>query len=136
MKTYLRRAIATLSLMTLLSGCGTSTSTTTSTTEEEQSISTATAIIIENGNAIIVDITDYKKYSVAEGSNLVSTYAEDRTWVLYTTNDDEVIVDIYSVKIITGSNSHEKAEAMAEILVGPEGFVTSYDSFSRSYSNN
>lgn len=111
----------------LLSGCGTEDITINEQTEVTQPITPSTAIVMENGNAMIVDLQSYDKYTRDMGSVHYSTFAEDRIWVLYTSNGDRMLMDYDSVKFIDGENSHEKAEIIAQALVGPNGQVTCYD---------
>lgn len=77
---------------------------------------TSSAIIMENGNAMVVDIVDVHHY-----------YSDGKAYVLTTASGDELVVDFASVKLITGEGSHEKAETIAQSLVGENGEVTCYD---------
>lgn len=124
-----------LSAVLLLSGCGNQETTdmvqnetnTNQQTDALQPITSSTAIIMENGNAMIVDLQSYVKYTNDRGSSSYSTFAEDRTWVLYTSTGDKLLVDFDSVKFIEGEDSHEKAETIAQALISESGQVTCYD---------
>ena len=113
----------TLSAVLLLSGCKTLNTNAEQITPQTQS----TAIIMENGNALITDLQSYVKYTKDLGSSHYQVYASDKTWVLYTTTGDKLLVDYDSVKIIEGEDSHEKAETIAQALIGENGQVTCYD---------
>ena len=71
-------------------------------TEVIEPITTSTAIIMENGNAMIVDLQSYSKYTEDIGSIHYNVFAEDKTWVLYTSTGDKLLVDFDSVKFIEG----------------------------------
>lgn len=116
-----------LSAVLLLSGCGNEVTNTNQQIDVVQPITSSTAIIMENENALIVDLQSYDKYIRDMGANHYSTYAEDRTWILYTSNGDKLLVDFDSVKFIEGEDSHEKAETIAQALIGENGQVTCYD---------
>jgi len=100
-----------LSGVLLLSGCRKN--------KEEQPIITSTAIIMENGNAMIVDLQSYEHSSV--------DYRDEKMWFLYTSTGDRLLVDFTSVQFIDGENSHEKAETIAQALIGENGQLTCYD---------
>jgi len=112
----------TLSAVLLLSGCS-NPITGVKSNAVEPTI-TSTAIIMENGNAMIVDLQSYQKYT--EEQDGWSNIATDRTWILYTSTGDKILVDFDSVKFIEGEDSHEKAETIAESLIGEEGRITCY----------
>lgn len=130
----------TLSAVLILSGCSNSNTNTdvqsnpveptiTSSDAVEPTI-TSTAIIMENGNAMIVDLQSYQKYiDERDSMDLVSlaTVADDRTWILYTSTGDKILVDFDSVKFIEGEDSHEKAETIAQSLISESGQITCYD---------
>lgn len=116
-----------LSAVLLLSGCGNEVTSTNQQTDVVQPITSSTAIIMENGNAMIVDLQSYDKYTRDMGAINYSTYAEDRTWILYTSTGDKLLVDFDSVKFIEGEDSHEKAETIAQALISENGQVTCYD---------
>lgn len=116
-----------LSAVMLLSGCSNSNAITNEQSGVEQPVITSSAIIMENGNAMIVDVQSYQKYVGEQGSTLYDTLAEDRTWILYTSNGDKLLVDFDSVKFIEGEDSHEKAETIAQALIGENGQITCYD---------
>ena len=116
-----------LSAVMLLSGCGNSNAVTNEQPNVEQPVITSSAIIMENGNAMIVDLQSYQKYSEERGATLYSIIAEDRTWILYTSNGDKLLVDFDSVKFIEGEDSHEKAETIAQVLIDENGRITCYD---------
>ncbi len=119
----------TISAVLLLSGCDdsyTKNDFKRESTVVESNI-TSSAIIMENGNALIVDLESYKKWSKDGGANYWDTITNDRIWVLYTTSGDKLFVDFDSVKFIEGENSHEKAETIAESLISENGHITCYD---------
>lgn len=117
-----------LSAVLLLSGCGNEVTNTNQQTDVVQPTTSSTAIIMENGNAMIVDLESYDKYiSTMDGAYTYATLAQDRTWILYTSNGDKLLVDFDSVKFIEGEDSHEKAETIAQALIGENGQVTCYD---------
>ena len=116
-----------LSAVLLLSGCGNEVTSTNQQADVVQPITSSTAIIMENGNAMIVDLQSYDKYTRDMGAINYSTYAEDRTWILYTSTGDKLLVDFDSVKFIEGEDSHEKAETIAQALISENGQVTCYD---------
>lgn len=116
-----------LSAVLLLSGCGNEVTNTNQQTDVVQPITSSTAIIMENGNAMIVDLQSYDKYIRDMGASQYSTYVEDRTWILYTSTGDKLLVDYDSVKFIEGEDSHEKAETIAQALISENGQVTCYD---------
>lgn len=119
----------TLSAVLLLSGCSKSNTNTDvqSNAVEPTITSSVSAIIMENGNAMIVDLQSYKKYTKEIGSVHYEVFAEDRTWVLYTSTGDKILVDFDSVKFIEGEDSHEKAETIAQSLISENGQITCYD---------
>lgn len=90
-------------------------------------INMSTAIIMENGNALVVDLKSYQKYSEYMGSNSLSTTASDQAWVLHTISGDRIVVDINSVKFVEGENTHEKASMIAKSLISEDGSITFYD---------
>ena len=103
----------TLSAVLILSGCSNSNTNTdvqsnpveptiTSSDAVEPTI-TSTAIIMENGNAMIVDLQSYQKYiDELDTSDLIgfTPVANDRTWILYTSTGDKILVDFDSVKLL------------------------------------
>lgn len=100
-----------LSAVLLLSGCDKGTYTAYHSQQ-------ATAIIMENGNAMIVDLSSYCKYYYG---------GDERTFVLETTSGDTLLVDTYCVKFVEGYGSHEKAETIAQALISENGQITCYD---------
>lgn len=114
----------TLSAVLLLSGCE-------SENKQEEQVDvqniSSTAIIMENGNALLVDLESYMKYSEDIGATRYRTLAEDRTWVLYTSLGDKLLVDYDSVKFIEGEDAHQKAEIMAQSLISENGQISCYD---------
>ncbi len=117
----------TISAILLLSGCSASnTNTDGKSNEVEQTIPTS-AIIMEDGNAMIVDLCAYEKYTESRGGGAPATLAEDKLWTLYTSTGDIIIVDYNSVKIIMGEDSHEKAETIAESLISENGKITCFN---------
>lgn len=117
----------TLSAVLLLSGCGNEVTNTNQQTDVVQPTTSSTAIIMENGNALIVDLQSYEKYTDDEGSIHYDIISKDQTWVLHTSTGDKLLVDLDSVKFVDGENSHEKAEAIAQALIGENGQLTCYD---------
>ena len=106
-----------ISSMLLFSGCGNSVD------KEQQPIITSTAIIMENGNAMIVELQSYRK--TPDGSTVTDQGLLSLTRLALTTIDGDIIVvdsDVNrSLKIIEGENSREKAEMMAQNLLGENG---------------
>lgn len=97
----------------LLSGCGI-----TNATEMTKPEITQTAIVMENGNALIIDIQklDY-------GAHGTTAY-----WCELTTNTGEkLIMSVDNVEIIKDENSREIAEKMAESLISENGKITYYE---------
>ena len=117
----------TLSAVLLLSGCASLKTNTDVQSNVVEPTITSSAIIMENGNAMIVDLQSYKKYVHDQGARRWDTMAADRTWVLYTATGDKILVDFDSVKFIEGENSHEKAETIAQSLISDNGQITCYD---------
>lgn len=116
-----------LSAVLLLSGCGNELTNTNQQSNIVQPTTSSTAIIMESGNAMIVDLQSYDKYASTKNSIGADTYVQDRIWVLYTTTGDKLLVDFDSVKFIEGEDSHEKAEIIAQALINENGQVTCYD---------
>ena len=56
-----------------------------------------------------------------------STMSEDRTWVLYTSLGDRLLVDYDSVKFIDGEDAHQRAEIIAQSLISENGQIICYD---------
>ncbi|MEE3342804.1 MAG: hypothetical protein VZS44_01790 [Bacilli bacterium] len=103
-----------LSSILLLSGCEGKTSNNTKTDSSEP---VATAILLNDDEALIMDLSYYfKDYS----------YGLDVSYI-YNMDGDELIVGNDNIVIIKGENSHEKAEKMAEGLVSENGKITCYD---------
>lgn len=117
----------TISAVLLLSGCPNSNTNTDVQSNVVEPTITSSAIIMENGNAMIVDLQCYKKYSEDLGSSLYQASADDRTWVLYTETGDRILIDFDSVKFIEGKDAHEKAETIAQSLISENGQITCYD---------
>ena len=117
----------TLSAVLLLSGCSNSNTNTDVQSNAVEPTITSSAIIMENGNAMIVDLQSYQKYAEERGAENYATFAEDRTWILYTSTGDKILVDFDSVKFIEGEDSHEKAETIAQSLISENGQITCYD---------
>ena len=118
-----------LSAVLLLSGC---TSQVTNTNQQEnivQPVTSSTAIIMENGNALIVDLQSCEKYieKLEKRAPTSTTISNDPIWVLHTFSGDELLVGFNSVKFVEGENSHEKAETIAQALIGENGEITCYD---------
>ncbi len=116
----------TLSAALLLSGCKELKSTSNTSYYEQlganaESNYPASAIIMENGNAMIVDLELYNN------SGLINFKNDGRTLALYTLNGDRILADARSVKIVEGTDAHEKAETIAQSLISENGKVTCYD---------
>ena len=126
-----RRAIGGIALSSLLflSGCGNSNTDVIADTQsgDIEPTVTASAVIMENGNAMIVDLDSYQGYSEERGPVSTKTEGGDKTWILFTTTGDKLFVDYDSIEIIEGEHAHEKAEIIANALVGANGQVTYYD---------
>ena len=102
-----------ISSILLLSGCGAK--------KEEPTngnlTPVATAIIMTNDNALLMDLSWYDKdYSYGQSVAQV----EDM-------DGDKLLLGHEYAIIVVGENSHEKAEQMAETLVGEKGEVICYD---------
>lgn len=93
----------------LLSGCGAN--------KEDNLTPVATAIIMTNDNALLMDLSWYDK-DYSHGQSVACVKDMD---------GDKLIVGHEDAIIVTGENSHEKAEQMAENLVGEKGEVICYD---------
>ena len=117
----------TLSAVLLLSGCSNSNTNTDVQSNAIEPTITSSAIIMENGNAMIVDLQSYQKYIEEHGTGQSSSLAMDRTWILHTSTGDKILVDFDSVKLIEGEDSHEKAETIAQSLISENGQITCYD---------
>lgn len=95
--------------------------------KEEIKVDTSTAIIFENGNALVVDVSSFKKL-VSHESGLINDFdPDDRIWIIIATSGQKIIVNQSNIQIINGINSHEVAVAVANSLVAPTGKVTCYD---------
>lgn len=116
-----------ISAVLLLSGCKNEEANTNQQINIVQPNTSSTAIIMENGNALIVDLQSYDKYIRDMGAGKYDTYAVDRTWILYTSTGDKLLVDFDSVKFVDGEDSHKKAETIAQALISENGEVTCYD---------
>lgn len=103
-----------------LTGCGQDAEKTVSKTDDENTNVTKTAIIMENGNALIVDVVEEEFFSMED-------FRLERSYLLKTTSGDEIVVDFDKFKLISGENSHEKAETIAQALIGEDGQVICYD---------
>lgn len=122
---------AVLSSVILLSGCDNSNAVTNEQPSIEQPVITSSAIIMENGNAMIVDVTEVRSfrvyssaYSPEEGGKFEDS---ERTYALRAVSGDELIVNYDSFKLVSGENSHEKAETIAQSLISENGQITCYD---------
>ena len=118
-----------ISATLILSGCVRADANQTQQMQapEVQPIMTSTAIVMKNGNALIVDLQSFEKYTDAIGASHYETYAMDKTWILYTMTGDKLLVDYDSVQFIKGEDSHEKAETIAQALIAENGQITCYD---------
>jgi|GEM_PF-6395231 len=114
-----------LSAVLLLSGCENSNEVTNEQVDITQPVITSTAIMMENGNAVIVDIISHEQWLVEQGTYKFDKYT--RNWVLTTIEGDKIFVDFDSFKVITGENSHQKAETIAQGLIGENGQIICYD---------
>lgn len=86
----------------LLSGC---------TSDENK---TFTAIFITNDNALLIDVDEYQYYRSGEVA-------------MYDMNGNKITIDSENVIIIKGENSHEKAQQIAEDLIGEKGEIVDYN---------
>ena len=103
-----------LSSVLLLSGCSPSK---TQSEVVDNSTPAATAIIITNDNALLVDLSEYDNdYSYGQSVADVRDMDGDRL----------LLGHDYTI-IVTGENSHQKAEEMAEGLIGDKGEIICYD---------
>ena len=109
----------TLSAVLLLSGC--SKFNANNNIDKNIHSNTSSAIIMENGNAMIIDL---QSYDLLSSTGIGSA---DRIWLLYTISGDKIVVDFESVKFIEGEDSHEKAETIALSLISENGQITCYD---------
>lgn len=102
-----------ISSILLLSGCSAKKEEPTN----DSLTPVATAIIMTNDNALLMDLSWYDKdYSYGQSVAQVKDMDGDK---LLLGHEDAIIV--------VGENSHEKAELMAETLVGEKGEVICYD---------
>ena len=106
-----------ISSILLLSGCGAKKEVTTN----DNLTPVATAIIMTNDNALLMDLSRYdnlfdRNFSNGKSLSRVSDM-----------NGDELILSHEDAIIVVGENSHERAEKMAEALVGEKGEVICYD---------
>lgn len=106
-----------ISSVLLLSGCG-------SETKKQQADipSNITAIIMENGNALLIDLKSYDDKTLT-----VNGAKQDKAWCLHTIDGDTILIDFNSAKFVEGENSHEKAEFIAQSLIDENGKITCYD---------
>lgn len=104
--------------------------------EEQTSEESATAIIMEDYTAMLVDLdTSRHSYSPSgifyNSDVLESTHGyvfpnDSSTIILFAKNGDEIVANTEYTKIITGSDSHEKALFFVETQLG-ETLVTEYN---------
>ena len=99
----------------LLSGCGRINQQSVEVTEPEI---TQTVIVIENGNALIIDATKISNGGYGNRTN----YLE-----LTTTSGETVLEAVENVHIIEDENSREIAEKYAESLIAENGRITYYE---------
>ena len=85
----------------------------------EENIRTRTAILVENETAILIKLKD-------------KALAIDRTVHLNAASGATIIADQKSVQIIIDENSYEKAEIIAESIVGENGQVIDYDDMQKT----
>lgn len=105
-----------ISSVMMLSGCGLTYNTPNFPEQKDEGV-IATAVMINDKQAIIVDLIDFDKdYSYGQ------TTAE-----IQTTNGDIMIVGHENTYIITGENTHQSAEKLAADLVGADGQVICYN---------
>ena len=103
-----------ISSVLLLGGCG---------TKKQDDVPTATIIIITNDDALLMDLSWYDK-SYDYGQSVAQVKDMDGNKLLIS-HDNAIIVN--------GDCSHEKAEQIAEKLVGEKGKVVCYDEI-KTYS--
>ena len=77
----------------------------------------ATAIVFQNDNAMLMDLSKYYGES-PYGRPVADVYDMD---------GDRLLLGLDHTIIVTGENSHQKAEKTAENLVGGNGKITYYD---------
>ena len=106
----------TASSLLALSGCGPAKELERKTEVE----STMTAIILDDNNAMLVDIWAIDD----DNTNTEVSYGD---YALYTKTGDILIVSGEFVEIIEGENARKKAEIIAQILIGEEGNIVSYE---------
>jgi lipoprotein len=90
----------------------------------EENIRTRTAILVENETAILIKLKD------------INALATDRYVRLDAASGATIIADQKSVQIITDENSYEKAEIIADIIVGENGQVIDYDDMQKTRKLN
>lgn len=109
-----------ISSMLLFSGCNVKDSNV-----KDSDLPIATAIIITNNNALIMDLSDYDN-NYSNGQSIA--YIKNM-------NGDKLRIGHEDIIILDGEGSHQKAEEMAEFLIGETGEVICYDesnNFSRT----
>lgn len=104
-----------ISATLLLSGCGRINQQSVEVTEPE---TTQTVIVIENGNALIIDAT---KISTGGYGNRTDYFS------LTTTSGETILEAVENVHIIEDENSREIAEKYAESLIAENGRITYYE---------
>lgn len=104
-----------ISATLLLSGCGRTNEQSYETIEPQI---TQTAIVMENGNALIIDT---KK--ISDGGYSTST----QIFKITTTSGEQLLEAVENIHIIEGENSREIAEKMAESLIDENGKITYYE---------
>ena len=102
-----------ISATLLLSGCKKTNQQSVEITKPEK---TENAIIIENGNALIIDV-DYHTFDSGGAPRIY----------LITTSGEKLLVDMENVHIIKDENSREIAEKYAESLIAENGKITYYE---------
>lgn len=115
-----------LSGVLLLSGCGRNVTNINQQTDVTQQNTSSTAIIMENGNAMIVDVIQIYSFRTYSVDHLKFNDSKI-SYVLTTVSGDELIVDYNNFKLISGEDSHEKAETIAQALISENGEITCYD---------
>ena len=83
-----------------------------------------TAIVTQGDNALLIDINDYHREKST--NMLMGTEYGD---LIYLTLEDgsTYIGNVNNTQIIKGEDSHEKAETIAQTLIGENGTIVDYD---------
>jgi hypothetical protein len=89
---------------------------------------TSSAIVKVGDDMMIVDLVSYYKYTINNDDLGKDADAScDSAWILCTSNQDTILVDTNSTRIIDGENSHEMAILIAEDTLNENGQILYYD---------